>query len=191
MTRELAKRGRSTGVTLVELLVTLAVIAIVVSVALPTYRDTVERSRLKATVERVRSDLHLARTEALKRNRTINVSFTRNGDGSWCYGMRATVACDCTQAAPGNATFCFLDLDPATNARLPARVTSDEYPNITMDAVGFGGNLAFRPTRPTLVAGNVSFSSTTWTARIVAADIGRLRICSPNPARALLAYEAC
>lgn len=59
------------GFTLVELSVTLAVAAILVTMAVPSFRGSVLNTRLTSETNRVVTDIQLARSEALKRNKTV------------------------------------------------------------------------------------------------------------------------
>lgn len=103
-----AKRQR--GFTLVELMVTLAVLAVVVAAAGPSFADFFDKYRLRGAADAVISLLSNARAEAVKSNQDINVAFTGSGP-AWCAGANAAgvptggnkagaaSACDCTNAS--------------------------------------------------------------------------------------------
>jgi len=55
------------GVTLIELLVTLSVVAIIVAVGVPALRDFFAMNRMSAAVNDLVTSLHLTRSEAIKR----------------------------------------------------------------------------------------------------------------------------
>lgn len=59
------------GFTLIELLVSLAVAAILVSIATPFFRETILKNRLNSISLEFADALALARSESIKRNRTI------------------------------------------------------------------------------------------------------------------------
>jgi prepilin-type N-terminal cleavage/methylation domain-containing protein len=69
----LSLRKYSVGVTLVELMVTLAILSILVAIASPSMDRIIRRNRLDADTERFQSALALARSEAIKRNATVSV----------------------------------------------------------------------------------------------------------------------
>lgn len=79
-----AGQAEARGFTLIELLVVMGVLAILGTIAAPSMRDLIVTQRVRATA----SDLHLtlvrARSEAIKRNRSVTVS--RSGsdwNGGW------------------------------------------------------------------------------------------------------------
>lgn len=84
-------RGRpdGTGFSLVELMTTLAVAGTLLAAAAPSLVALVHDHRLAAEVNLLRADVHLARIEAIKRNR--DVVLCRSTDGRHCArsGIRA------------------------------------------------------------------------------------------------------
>lgn len=77
------------GFTLVELLVVLAVGAILLAIAIPSYAFLVNSSRLAAVTNDLVTALHLARSEAIKRRMRVTVCKTSNA-------MADTPVCDTT-----------------------------------------------------------------------------------------------
>lgn len=70
------------GFTLVELMVTVAVLAIVMAVAVPSFTNLINSNRLTAQANEVLAGLILARTEAIKRNESM--VFCHTTDGANC-----------------------------------------------------------------------------------------------------------
>lgn len=70
------------GFTLVELMVTLAVAAILLTMAVPSFRTTIQNNRLIAEANDFVTALHLARSEAIKRN--TPVTMCKSADGTAC-----------------------------------------------------------------------------------------------------------
>lgn len=75
---------RNHGFSLVELMVTLAVLGILVAVAGPSMQRMIRQSRLDADVERVQSAMTYARSEARKRSSTVSIIPSAVGwKGGW------------------------------------------------------------------------------------------------------------
>jgi len=62
---------RSRGFTLVELLVTLVVLAILTTIAIPAFKSWVMTSRTLTVTEELNTAIQLARSEALKRRKNV------------------------------------------------------------------------------------------------------------------------
>lgn len=70
---------KQTGFTLIELMVTIAVLAIVISIAIPSYQNMVLANRMAAQANQVITALNYARSEAVKRGATATVCSTSGG----------------------------------------------------------------------------------------------------------------
>lgn len=182
-------RARAAGFTLPELMTVIAIAGILVAMAVPSFTGIIERNRMRNAVEQLRSDLKLARSESLRRNANVTVSFQRNTDGStWCYGLTLNASCDCT--ATSGTTVCQLDTGVSTV------VSSANFRGITSTAAPFasgGGNLVFSAARPTLASGSARFTSspTGYEARVVVAGMGRISLCSPAGTTKLSYFDPC
>lgn len=66
-------RYKSKGFTLVELMVTVVVAAILLGLAAPSFRDAIQNNKFVATSNQLVSALKYARTEALKRRASVTV----------------------------------------------------------------------------------------------------------------------
>jgi type IV fimbrial biogenesis protein FimT len=73
---------RSHGVTLIELVTTLGIIAILASVAAPSFSEARHNAERTTTVNGFLHGLFLARSEAIKRSEVVTVC--RSTDGSTC-----------------------------------------------------------------------------------------------------------
>ncbi len=85
-----------TGFTLVELMVTIAVLAIFAAVALPQFNTLIDKQRVVGGVDSVVDQLQLARSEAVKRS--ANTVVTIN-DGTAGFVGTSSGAAACTNAA--------------------------------------------------------------------------------------------
>lgn len=80
------RKSASHGFTLVELLVTVAVLAVVLGIAVPSYQSFISRNRLAATTNELVSALALARSEAVKRAKPVSVV-----SADWSAGWEVSV----------------------------------------------------------------------------------------------------
>lgn len=67
------------GFTLLELMVTVAIVSILVSVAVPSFDSFIKNERLTSNTNLIISNLKLARSEAIKRNTQVIVCTSTNG----------------------------------------------------------------------------------------------------------------
>lgn len=74
--------GRAAGFTLVELVVTLAVAAIISAMAVPAMQSMISTGRLNGMAEEMTVALQLARSEAIRRATTVTVC--GSADGTTC-----------------------------------------------------------------------------------------------------------
>ncbi|UBQ04623.1 GspH/FimT family pseudopilin [Tepidimonas taiwanensis] len=72
------RRARSVGLTLVEVMVVVAILAIIAAIAGPNLRPLVQRWRVDATANELASGLRLARQEALRRNNGVEFCTVNN-----------------------------------------------------------------------------------------------------------------
>jgi type IV fimbrial biogenesis protein FimT len=74
-----ARRWLQQGLSLVETVVTLGVLAATLQLAAPALGDMLQNAALTAASQDLLMDLHLARSEALKRNRRVAICKSFNG----------------------------------------------------------------------------------------------------------------
>ena len=80
---------RNLGFTLIELMVTLAVVVILAMLALPSFNSFQQRSVLRGSTEQVMSFWNQARFEAAKRNKMVKVGVKTSGV-NFCLGAAET-----------------------------------------------------------------------------------------------------
>ncbi|WP_018881458.1 GspH/FimT family pseudopilin [Thioalkalivibrio sp. ALE30] len=79
------------GITAIELMVALGVLAILATLAAPAFSEMLERQRIIGATNSLLNAMHLARSEALKRNQRVTLCPSSDGetcraDGNWAYG---------------------------------------------------------------------------------------------------------
>lgn len=87
--KTLAKKITLAGFTLIELVVTVAILAILASLAAPSFREILTAQRVRSTAYGIVSDLTLARSEALKRG--ADVTLTPAISTNWASGWNVKV----------------------------------------------------------------------------------------------------
>lgn len=89
------RRSRSAGFTLVELMMTLVILAILVTVALPNFTGFILNQRVKTTAFELVAALNYARSEAIKRNQNVVLQAT---GGDWLQGWTLQAGGDTLRA---------------------------------------------------------------------------------------------
>lgn len=80
-------RARQKGMTLIELMVSTIILAILVSAAVPGMKSLFERKSIFAIGDFFIKSMQLARIEAIQRSQTVTV-ITESGTGDWSQGWR-------------------------------------------------------------------------------------------------------
>jgi type IV fimbrial biogenesis protein FimT len=94
---------KQAGFTLLELMLTVALLAVVMGFGLPNMQEFVRNSRMSSSANDIISDFNFARSEAVKRR--VPITLCKSQDGA---------ACDADDAAPFNRWVIFVDdADPA------------------------------------------------------------------------------
>lgn len=105
-----AKAVIGRGFTLVECMVTLAVLVVLVTVAMPSFVDFFDRHAVRGAADHVVSLISDARAEAVKSDLDVSVAMAGSGT-AWCIGANSAAApsngdpaatagaCDCTNGA--------------------------------------------------------------------------------------------
>ena len=78
----LRTKASSRGMTLIELLITVAVLSIALSLAAPSMSKQVANYRVRGAAESILGGLSLARTEAVRRNSAVSFTLTA-GTSAW------------------------------------------------------------------------------------------------------------
>ena len=174
----------SGGFTLVELMIGVAVVAVLLAVAVPSFQALIERQRLKGAGELVLSELQFARSEAIKQNTQVDVVFDGEGTADWCYGIDDDLSseCDCEES-PADCTV-------AGEVRVVSNAgDTSSFPGVVLDTVDIGDETGFAPPRGfSTDSGRIELTGPTGdTIQVRISNTGRVSACSDN----FFGYPTC
>lgn len=78
----LALRKSEWGVSLIELIIGLAIVAVLLAAGAPSFSTWIRNTQIRNAVESIQNGLQLARSEAVRRNAAVQFSFTTTVDNS-------------------------------------------------------------------------------------------------------------
>ncbi len=145
------------GFTLMELMVTIVVLAILASMAIPSFTNMMERQRLINATEAIYSDMQNARSEAVKRSLEIVTSIQ---------GDCLTVADKLVSPTFVLSNTCMTAFPTIGMATTRSPIYFDRVRGIT-NPTGGGGTITLT-------------SSNGLVAKVVISGFGRVRVCSPT-----------
>lgn len=175
------------GFTLLELMATIAVLAIVLSLAVPSMRSAAEKRSTVAAAEEIYSQLQLARSEAIARSQAV---FMNIADGAaWAIGVSNDAACDPSDNVPA----CVLP-DVANNNPITHRFTSIDHPGMSVATTS--NQITFQSQRGVASAATIDITSTGnigYVIRVAVAPLGQVSMCSPNAdaSKYVSGYRSC
>ncbi len=193
-------RRKVRGFTLIELVITITILVILVTIAAPSFVDTLDKRRLINATQAVSAHIQLARSIALVRNQEIQLIFDINEDDEWCLGISddwLSETCDCFIQEtidsdqiifPTGSCSVGVPL-PGSTERMLGSIQSSQFPNITFEipSSNSAAEIFFEPSRgllsnsPTITQVQYLLTSPRdRTTRVSVNIIGRVNTCSEN-----------
>ena len=163
-------RPHARGFTIVELMIGLAIVAIVVFSALPSYTAWIQNTKIRNAAEAVLNGLQLARAEAIQRN--TNVQFVVGTDSGWTVSVVApAVVVQSRIAGQGSAG--------VTAAILPGTATTVTFNSLGRVVTNVDGSASI--TQVTFgVPPEILAATMTRELRVTVSPAGRARMCDPG-----------
>jgi len=185
------------GFTMIEVMMSVVLMAIGLALALPSYREMVEKRQVTNGAEQVASFINSAQGVSMKTNRIVKVSWDHNDDDEWCVGAAVVDAvgddpCDCT-GADESAPACEIDGQVfvlnqahAGNRDLMHDMGSADTGSYTFDPIR-----GFSPDLP----GDLTFSmrspSNDFRINLMVNQTGRVILCSGDSSHSVPRYGPC
>lgn len=187
------------GVSLLEMLIAMAILGIIISVAMPGLSGFAANQRLIGAAEQIHAHLQQARSEAVGRSATVYVKFSAAGTITWTYGVSVTDNCDLTITNPATANACVISIGDADGDGIAEaadnvlmRFPGTDYEDVEMAIASFstGSQIIFDSVRGTSTSGQINLESSTGKQlRVAVSLLGRVKICSPDGS--VQNYETC
>ena len=169
------------GVSLIESLVALAVVAVGLGTAVPNFSTAGERRHADGTAAQIETDVMHVRSLAVAQNRNLRMSFAADAEGS-CYVVHAGAAGDCRCSGNGS-TVCSPQAEALRSVYFAAGAPVQVQANVR--SILFDGTKGTTtPTATVRVLGRQREA-----VHLVVNLMGRVRACSP--AAATPGYRAC
>ena len=169
------------GFTLLELMVALAIAALLMMMGVPSFTTFLRNSEIRSTAESISNGLRLARTEATRLNAPVSFTLVGGTDASWA--INRFDATTLTLIQPPLRTYSRLEAGKSSKTVIvPAAAVA-----VTFN--GLGRVISPSPTpKPNLQQIDVSsiVASEARTLRIYVDDVHEVRMCDPDPAIKLL-----
>lgn len=151
--------------TVMELIITLVIVAILAAIAIPYTGNYLESRRLEGAAQAVMSELNLARSNALATNTATRLVVATGSSDAWCIGVTTASSCSCSTS--GSCTL--------------GATTGQAYKNISLTMTGYSGasNVLFSASRgTTTAAGSITLTSNSGAIIIETNQLGVSRMCS-------------
>lgn len=183
---------RHNGFSIIELMMSVVLLAIAMALAVPSYREMIEKRQLTYGAEQLMAFVNSAQSESIKQNRVLTISYSRTAADDWCAGaVLGATACDCNQTNTAAADYCQINSVPwiidhthAGDHDLVQAMTGD-------------GAYSFDPVRGLMTDLDDSLvvqmrsDSDAYRLRLTVSNTGQVTLCSEDSSHKVPDYPVC
>lgn len=183
---------RHRGFSLIEVMMSVVLLAIGTAIAVPSFRDQVEKRQITSGAEQLASFVNTAQGAAMRSNNVVTISWSFTDSNDWCIGaVEGDTACNCTVRSRLSDGYCEIDDD---------RYILDEYlakDRGLVHQISGDGSYAFDPVRGLFVDLDDAFTMTLrsrsgeFRLNLNINNTGRVTLCSADEIHAIPGYDVC
>lgn len=166
------KLVKTKGFSLIELVITVAIIGITASIAMPSYNAWIQNTKVRTAAESILNGIQKARSEALMRNTPVR--FTLGANSAWTVECVTPAARACNDLPNGVVET--RSNDEGDTTAVVTTVTPGSASNVTFTGLGVKSTTATNQ----LDGIAVSFAGADRNLDIRLGAGGNVRLCDPN-----------
>lgn len=164
--------SRSAGFTMIELMIAVALVALLLTIAIPSYQSLRQEQMVKAATQAVYTDVMLLKSEAIKRNSSLSLIVFNSGASNWCYRIAIDGAGSCASCS-----------DTCSSVEGRKGADASEFPGVILagsyaESSSQVRPISFSPRRGTLPSGNITVTSSNASMKVITSNLGRVRTCA-------------
>lgn len=158
---------KNSGFTIIELMIVIAIVAILAAMAVPSFLDTLERKRIQGVAESVKAEFEYARSEAIKQSCEDGTTLSFVGGAAWQINL---TRCDAT-----------------------TKSYSPSSSGVTLSNIAFSANnVTFNSRRGSVDEdSNITFSTNNYQLQVRTINNRVIDICYTAASRAISTYGQC
>lgn len=171
------------GFSLIEMMVVITIMAIMLSAAAPSFQVWIANSKIRTAADGLLNGLQVARSEAIRRNRSVQLRLTANSDGVLNGGWQVISAPSgaiCPLEAPLAEDILQIRSAQEGTTGITATATPLGATRVTFSPVGLLNSSCNTPITTLTVDNPTIDTNDSSELRIVVSPTGGTRMCEPN-----------